>query len=565
MLNPVQKVPLLDYARNRQYEATYTVQGETVSISFGYEVFQRLGSEIKGLEGSSWHPETKTWKFKHPRYSQRNANVLGYLTAGKFPGSNPNTFERYSPKTPLINVTPNRDILQIHQRELLNKLVTYRRFMAAHDMGLGKSLVLIELMEYLLREHKVPNQDMWLIAPLAPLRSWQYELYKWKSKCYPILISCSHQAIRTRMDEAPYPPRLLIIDESSRFKNKSAQRTQLVLELRRLMAEAYYDNYWIVTATGTPAPNDPTDWHSQIEILCPGFIKEKDANQLRLRLADTEKREGIHGSYSHTLGWRVNELDSFYRRLKPIVDVKFKKDCLDLPPKIYQRLYCPVTDETIRAARLIIDTSTSVLEATQKLRQYSDGFQYDVVDPNGEYPLINRSKVNILIEELDTLKEEGKTRVVVYGSYRASVDIIVKTCLENGWNVIRVDGRGWQAFNLEGNKIEASMLQFQDLDLNLPIAFVANADSGSMGLTLTASQVTYFYSNSTKAENRHQAEERIYRIGTKGALIKDILNLPTDEQALDKLLRKKDMQDVTMGELKAVLEKGYTINESVVL
>ncbi len=74
-----------------------------------------------------------------------------------------------------------------------------------------------------------------------------------------------------------------------------------------------------------------------------------------------------------------------------------------------------------------------------------------------------------------------------------------------------------------------------------------------MGLTLTASPTIVFYSNDFNAESRIQAEDRIHRPGmdkTRGATIIDLIHLPSDEYVLDNLKKKKDLQNLTMGELK---------------
>jgi hypothetical protein len=51
-----------------------------------------------------------------------------------------------------------------------------------------------------------------------------------------------------------------------------------------------------------------------------------------------------------------------------------------------------------------------------------------------------------------------------------------------------------------------------------------------------------------------QAEDRIHRIGmdkNRGALIIDLIHLPTDQLVLDNLKKKKALQSMTMGELEA--------------
>ena len=66
-----------------------------------------------------------------------------------------------------------------------------------------------------------------------------------------------------------------------------------------------------------------------------------------------------------------------------------------------------------------------------------------------------------------------------------------------------------------------------------------------------------FYSNSFSGEDRMQAEDRIHRIGmdeNRGATIYDLIHLGTDDLVLQNLMKKKRLQDLTLGELDSLLE-----------
>jgi len=68
-----------------------------------------------------------------------------------------------------------------------------------------------------------------------------------------------------------------------------------------------------------------------------------------------------------------------------------------------------------------------------------------------------------------------------------------------------------------------------------------------------------FYSNDFDGEARMQAEDRIHRIGmdkNRGALIVDLIHLPTDELVLKNLKLKKKLQNLTMGELDDAFANG---------
>ena len=71
----------------------------------------------------------------------------------------------------------------------------------------------------------------------------------------------------------------------------------------------------------------------------------------------------------------VNEVAKLYKRMKGLVHVRLKKDCTDLPDKIYEIIRVTPSQETLRAAKLITKTSRRAIEALTRLRELSDGFQ----------------------------------------------------------------------------------------------------------------------------------------------------------------------------------------------
>ncbi len=160
---------------------------------------------------------------------------------------------------------------------------------------------------------------------------------------------------------------------------------------------------------------------------------------------------------------------------------------------------------------------------------------------------------------MDRHEEVG--RLVIFGGFTGSVDRIQKICHQEGWHVLRVDGRGWSFTNEKGEKIDKPMTEllqiFQDGQEEYPkVAFDGQPGAGGMGITLTASPTEVFFSNDFNAESRIQAEDRHHRPGMsdKGGLIIDIIHLPSDEYVLENLKKKKDLQMLSMVGLKDGIE-----------
>ena len=268
-----------------------------------------------------------------------------------------------------------------------------------------------------------------------------------------------------------------------------------------------------------------------------------------------------------------------------LVKTWFKKDCLDLPDKVYRTVTCEPMPSTLRAAQVIKQATPRAAQALILLRELSDGFQYtDIEDGltdctvcNGEKTIIcpdagikidcvgcggsgtitnytrvaNRVKCpkdDALIGLLDEHHDIG--RIVIYAGFQASVDRCCEIALKERWTVVRWDGRGIRIAGPDGPIVGLDPLDvFNDEETYGRVAFIGQPGAAGMGLTLTASPTIVYYSNDFNAESRIQSEDRIHRPGCRGAQIVDLLHLPTDQMILTNLKEKRRIQDITMGEL----------------
>jgi SNF2 family DNA or RNA helicase len=149
-------------------------------------------------------------------------------------------------------------------------------------------------------------------------------------------------------------------------------------------------------------------------------------------------------------------------------------------------------------------------------------------------------------------------RTINYGGFTGTVDRIVNLYRSQQWDCIRCDGRGWVS-NIEGLTDPKDMIRlFQDKKDSRRIGFIAHPSSAGMGLTLTASPMSVYYSNDFNGESRIQSADRNHRLGmdeNRGATVYDIFHLPTDEYVLDNLNKKTDLQALVMGNYSEYLNK----------
>lgn len=580
-----------DWHNQMRYPFFYEDRGPKMALNWGYlpgDLWKNTKDDVKGCEGSAYHPDEKLWTVDHPSKSQRNRNVLGWITDGTIPGTTAKPFQKYFDPHPeqYAGVLDKFGVdFRPYQAEDIPWLLSIKRGILGYDMGLGKTLMGITCMQVFKNAiqltpgatHSPLDRDnFWVIAPRAPLNAWQYELRRWdKFNVQPQLIMNSHQAIARAMTQAPHPPLGLVVDESANFKNPLAQRTKLLFELSNLMSRYYKGQELLLLMTGTPLPKDTSDFHAQLEILAPGYIREKSPAQLRSRLAHMKEMEGPHGTYKKLMGWKTDELEAFAKRIAPLVRRRLKKDVeKDLPAIIFiERVLTP--DPGVLAAARMACESLSGIQALAAIRQLSDGFQYDkeyVENDEGIFvskrvgtTLIPTPKDDALRDELDELDVNEETRVVIWAGFQASIDRVTRICCEKGWAVLQADGRGVQCFAPDSESKEAYWMpksdiqtQFQDLNLDLKLAFVGNPDAAGEGLTLTQAHTAIYYSNTFKGDKRLQSQDRIHRIGMDKNIaprIIDFIHLPTDKLVLNNLKLKKNLQAISTGELLDALTK----------
>jgi hypothetical protein len=623
---------------------TIKKEGDRLFLNFPFH--DDLREEVKTMETARWHgrDERNPRKEWSVRDSQRNRFRLQYL-ANPASNNSDNPYLRYN--CPLLEVATKRDVYK-HQGRLVRHGLTRHYGIWAAEMGTGKTLAAIEVME-------LSNMEDWIwVGTRNALVGARLEFRKWGAKITPTYVTYEGlQKLLSQWPKGRRAPMGVIFDECSRCKNPTAKRTQAARYLADAVRSEWGERGYVIMMSGSPAPKSPADWWSLCEIACPGFLREGDINKFKNRLAIIEQREQFVGGgvYPHLVTWRdnskkcnicglmreaethesgvdvfqtsqylheyvpsVNEVELLYQRMGGLVEVIFKKDCLDLPDKIYREVICKPTRSILNAAYAIQGKAGTAMECMVLLRELSDGFQYldqvqgeetcpvckgnkSTLQPvypeevsedekqTGEYePTFEEracercsgsgiiGKVVTITKQLpcpkeDALKDileehEDVGRIVIYAGFQGSVDRIVKICQSQQWKIIRVDGRGWIT-DIPGLTKDENMVEcFQSEQEKHPrIAFCAHPQSGGMSLTLTASPTIVYYSNDYNAENRAQSEDRIHRPGmdvNRGATIIDLFHLPTDRKVVNNLKGKLDLQKMTMGDIKECLEEGYT-------
>jgi hypothetical protein len=585
--------------------------------------------EIKAMAGSHWcgydDEPRKIWSVKD---CQRNRFQLGYLMGEDVFA----WFDRDVIKHEYI-----RPLMQ-HQKDLVDHFLTYHYGVMAAEPGTGKTLVAQEVME------RSGIKEIFWIGPKTSLPNIQREFRIWKIDPSLKVTMMTYEALKRVMDTwTPdmVVPQIIICDESSRCKGPTAQRSEAVQMLADKVREKYGYTGYVIEMSGTPSPKTPMDWWKQTEIAWPGYLKEGSWKALEQRLAFMADREFDAGKFKQRIGWKdderkckhcglfieddahqsgnlgyhlweasVNEVAYLHERLKGLVNIKFQKDCLDLPEKQYRIIQCKPNTSTLRVAQALVQAAPNTITGLTWLRELSDGFLYrdevdgvtkcthcingtvdewfdpddedrtfqaiDMLDEKLVSHLIKRSipcpqcngscevpkiigvsrevpcpKYPALQELLDECEETG--RIVIYGGFTGTIDRVEKLCHKEGWAVVRCDGRGWRLTTSQGEIVmDEEPLDYWANKEHTKVAFVAHPDSGGMSFTLVESRMIVNVSNTFKPEARTQSEERVHRLGmdiNKGCWIVDLIHLPTDLRVLEVIKDNRRLEMMSMGEI----------------
>lgn len=622
-----------------KYPVTITKKADRLWFSFGFN--KGIMEEIKSMEGHKWHgfetPPIKQWSVVD---SAHNRFRILFME-----GKNPYAFY----DKPLIEASTRRPTYE-HQIELFRHMITRLYCIVSSEMGTGKTLAVIEAIEWLYANNDI--RSWFYVAPKSALTAVQLEFEKWRSLIQPQFYT--YDALRELVKNWPAgmaPPNGIVYDESSRVKTPTSQRSEAAKHMAHAIRQEHGVHGAVILMSGTPAPKSPLDWFNQCQIACPGFLREGTYEKFRRRLAVMAEGQNDAGQvFSKLVTWKddstkcdtcgkpkedfihdpinmietdyhefkpaTNEVQNLYKRMKGLVIVKFKKDCLSLPDKQYRIVTCTPTPSIINAARIITARNESVIKTMTLLRELSDGFQYESQEVGVQVcPLCAGKRTRLdwkfvgpddLYEEMVDLREAGQEipseyfeqvemacsncnglgevakyvreavqvpcpkedalreiidehddvgRLVTYAGFTGSIERVVAIYLKARWDVIRVDGRGWWS-NVPG-KAKDLIKRFQYEQETYPrLAFVGQPAAAGMGLTLTASPSIVYYSNDFNGESRSQSEDRIHRPGmdlNRGATIIDLIHLPTDQVVLDNLKRKRKLELITMGEFQAAL------------
>ena len=363
---------------------------------------------------------------------------------------------------------------------------------------------------------------------------------------------------------------LFAVDESSKIKTPGARRSQRIVNLGK---KAKYRR--ILTGT----LGDPLETFMQFAFLEPTVLQGHPpmnfyAYKNKYATWRTERNHKTGRNYQVCTGYR--RLDDLNERINSCSYRVLKKDCLDLPDKVYKRrplqlapeqrrIYDKVVNQSIMELRQEDTTIANVLVKYLRLQQIIGGW---VPNPDGPdlpaEPLFEKPEQNPRIASmLDVIEENPNDRVIIWSRFRAEIaaitDILNSIYPDQAvhyYGGTSKEDRPEHEFRFQGTRPIIDPETHQKTgeetcpDEKRARFMVANPASGGYGKTWTAASLTLYYSNDFSLEKRLQSEDRNHRIGqVNKVLYVDLEALNTiDARILLSLKDKKKLADTVVGD-----------------
>ena len=128
---------------------------------------------------------------------------------------------------------------------------------------------------------------------------------------------------------------MMVVDESTTIKNRKALRSKAVNAAGKLFT-------YKRLLTGSPVTKSPMDLYSQCEFLGKEHLGFPSYYAFQGRYAVVQRRTMGHRSFQEIVGFqRLDELNS---KLDAFSKRVLKKECLDLPEKVYMRREVELTE-----------------------------------------------------------------------------------------------------------------------------------------------------------------------------------------------------------------------------
>jgi SNF2 family DNA or RNA helicase len=449
-----------------------------------------------------------------------------------------------------------------HQAEALNTAWMKPGFAFFLEQGTGKTKIIIDEIVNLIERNEINCAIV--LAPNNVHINWKYELekhvpdyQKWGIQVWRtgknkkdredetrriitsgkvLIFLMNIEAVSTPAGRE-YVQRILracrksylVIDESHKIKTPGAARTKAALEFGRM---AKFKRI----ATGTEAEEGIENLFSQFKFLDPNIIGVRSFTAFRSMFC-------VMGGYENREIRGYQNQEMLAKRIAPHIYAKRKKDCLDLPDKVYVTHKIAMTIEQFKIynqleEELIVELKNgTIVDATMAMTRMMRLQQVLCGHINSSEDAKARTRYSEAIpshraDYIAEIVEEASSKVIIFCRFTKDVDLTITALAEKGIPAIGVSGL------VEGDRRLAEINRWRH-DPSIKALAITTA-TGGVGLTLNEATATIFYSNGWSSTDRIQAEDRNHRIGQENKVTyHDIIVPRTIDHRLFKVLMDK--------------------------
>ena len=444
-----------------------------------------------------------------------------------------------------------------YQQYAIDRIVEQDHVGLLLDMGLGKTVITLTAIDQLLYDYLAVSHVLVIAPKKVAEATWQTEARKW-DHLQRLRISTALGTAKERMaavestsdiavinrENVPWlveqvgsvwPFDMLVVDESSSFKNPSAARFKA---LKRVLPRASR----VVILTGTPAPNGIMDIWAQIYLLDRGERLGRYISHYRERYFD-------FNPWRHEYSPKPGAFEAVQNKIGDLCVSMSAADYLAMPELITDDM--PVELDPVarkqyqqleREMILELDeenvTALSAATLTGKLLQLCGGAVYDAA---GQAHRIHTAKLDALDELLEQL--HGEPVLLFYG-FRHEIPTIL-----NRLHSANPDRRVRMLDCAE----DADAWNWGEVDVLL-----AHPASCAYGLNLQqGGHHVIWYTLTWSLELYQQANARLHRQGQEKPVIvhRLLVRGGVDEDVAKALEGKTETQDALLTALRARVEK----------
>jgi SNF2 family DNA or RNA helicase len=524
-----------------------------------------LKEAVKALPGARWDPEHKAW---HIPATSSAAKAAYEVLAGW-------TLSLSDDAANLLREAAEQEAAQDHKvadeadlPDLPTKLPAWlhqkrafafararRGAMLAMDMGTGKSMTAIALLEDWKSDVAV------ILCPRSVMGVWPNQFATHAGREWRVIVPpgnatvakrAIHVARQLKVAEASGQPAavicnyeaswrptmkellrgvcgmkgtVLVLDESHRVKSAGGKASMNCAVLGR-EAER------VLLLTGTPMPHSPLDLYGQYRAMDPGIFGTSN-NRFRNRYAIMGGFEG-----RQVVGYQ-NEAELARKFGAAAFVVKKDEAGLDLPPVVHEERTFELGPKSLKAYVTLDNdfvlgvgdgtvTTQNALVKLLRLQQVTSGY---VRDDDGVDHQVGEEKIDVLKDLLEDVPKDEP--LVIFARFQHDIQSIAAVCSADGRRVGIVDGNTKPHHDHYGLNEHSQMRS--DIDV-----CILQIQSGGVGIDLTRAALAVYYSLDFSLGNYEQSLARLDRPGqTRSVTYFHLIAQGTKDEVVYKALRER--------------------------